>query len=448
MALLLAAQPSASDEAVLYRIFLMNGPPLVSYGEFVRLGDQVVFSMPLSLRESEPQLQLVSIPAASVDWARTDRYAQSARYAQYVATRAEEDFARISAEVAEALNRVAQESDPASRLAIAERARKTIAEWPARNFGYRAEEVREVTALLDEVIAELRASAGLGKFDLSLTAGVAAPPAEPLLPPPTLQEMVQQALAAARLTPVPAERMSLLQSVESLLAARGGEGRDGKWATTTLSRVRTEIAAEVRVERRYAELTRRTLAEVSTRATRADVRGVERALESLRARDRALGERRPQAVQSLVAAVEGKLEAARRLRLVRDRWTLRRTAFERYKDATWDAVEEVLKTGSSLSDIKALAGPDERRLRTLDERVGRAVRTLAAASAPEELREVHTLLTSAMNFAASAVQLRRRAVAAADLAAAWDASSAAAAALMLLDRGRDDLERIVKGPVP
>jgi hypothetical protein len=76
------------------------------------------------------------------------------------------------------------------------------------------------------------------------------------------------------------------------------------------------------------------------------------------------------------------------------------------------------------------------------------VRTLAAASAPEELREVHTLLTSAMNFAASAVQLRRRAVAAADLAAAWDASSAAAAALMLLDRGRHDLEQIVKGPVP
>src|SRR4029453_7269971 len=43
--LLTLASPAAAADAVLYRIFLRDGSTLVSYGEFARVGDQVVFSI-------------------------------------------------------------------------------------------------------------------------------------------------------------------------------------------------------------------------------------------------------------------------------------------------------------------------------------------------------------------------------------------------------------------
>ena len=74
----------------LFRIFL--NPPqgvtsLVSYGEYTRLDDQVVLSLPIGDLSGAPNLQLVSIPATAVDWSLTERYARSARYAHYRATR-------------------------------------------------------------------------------------------------------------------------------------------------------------------------------------------------------------------------------------------------------------------------------------------------------------------------------------------------------------------------
>ena len=38
---------SAAADATLFRVFLRDGASLVSYGEFARVGDQVVFSMPV-----------------------------------------------------------------------------------------------------------------------------------------------------------------------------------------------------------------------------------------------------------------------------------------------------------------------------------------------------------------------------------------------------------------
>ena len=44
-----AAAPAAAEntDAVLHRIFLSDGDTLVSYGEYVRVGDRVIFSIPL-----------------------------------------------------------------------------------------------------------------------------------------------------------------------------------------------------------------------------------------------------------------------------------------------------------------------------------------------------------------------------------------------------------------
>ena len=55
-------------EAVLHRIFLTDGDNVVSYGEYARVGDRVIFSIPLGVG-SGATTQLVSIPAAAANGA-------------------------------------------------------------------------------------------------------------------------------------------------------------------------------------------------------------------------------------------------------------------------------------------------------------------------------------------------------------------------------------------
>ena len=146
-----AAQPPASSDApfqpavrkeltstVLYRVFLHGGTALVSYGEFARVGDRVVLSIPIGELSDTPTLQLVSIPQSTVDWERTDRYAAAVRARRYGETRGEADFALLGARVVEALNLI---SLTAIRRAGSRWRRKhvhNLARWPADNFGYRA----------------------------------------------------------------------------------------------------------------------------------------------------------------------------------------------------------------------------------------------------------------------------------------------------------------------
>ena len=45
--------------------------------------------------------------------------------------------------------------------------RKALAEWPAQHFNYRAAEVRQMLSMLDDAIADLRASSGGEQFALN-----------------------------------------------------------------------------------------------------------------------------------------------------------------------------------------------------------------------------------------------------------------------------------------
>ena len=159
---------------MLFRVFLADGRVLSSYGEWARLDDRVIFSMPTQLTRDPVELHLVTIPSQRVDWPRTELYAESVRAAAYAATRGDADFAAFTSEVAKTLNEVAKISDPRERLATAERARQKLADWPAAHYGYRVGEVREALNVLDEVIAQLRVSVGITRFDLSLSAPLPA----------------------------------------------------------------------------------------------------------------------------------------------------------------------------------------------------------------------------------------------------------------------------------
>ena len=60
-----AAAPCAAArrDAALFRLFLLNGDTLISYGEFARVDDRVIFSMPVGGSADEPRLQVVTLPA-------------------------------------------------------------------------------------------------------------------------------------------------------------------------------------------------------------------------------------------------------------------------------------------------------------------------------------------------------------------------------------------------
>jgi len=165
---LAASQAYAADEAMLFRIFLTDGSSLVTYGEYARTSDQVVLSLPIGGTPQAPRLHAVTLAASKVDWEKTERFAASARYQRYVATRAEADYQQVTEEVATVLSNIAQSTDRASALAAADRARRTLAEWPRMHYGYRQQDIQEIVRLLDSAIARLQGGPPPTPFQIAL----------------------------------------------------------------------------------------------------------------------------------------------------------------------------------------------------------------------------------------------------------------------------------------
>ncbi len=346
-----------ADEATLLRVFLTDGTSLVSYGEPARVSDRVIFSMPTATTPNPP-LHLVNLPIARVDWDRTSRYAATARASHYIETQAETDYAALSNDVASTLNEVALTAEPSQRLAIVQRARQTLADWPQSHFNYRAAEVRQLLGMLDEAIADLQASRTPGRFALSLSA-FTDPPAivEPLLPPPaTPREAIEQVLTAARAVDMSAERTSLLAT-----AVGGDRSRQGRAAGRVGGGDARGRAAEI-AQRAAAG----SLLPVADRAhdgagqpaRQAGRRPRHRAGRPrlIQQRDAALGGKRPDAVSALIDAVQAKLDAARQLQLARDRYALRAPALTQYRVAIGTPMDLFAQLKPSLEAVKALSG--------------------------------------------------------------------------------------------
>lgn len=440
-----AVAAAVNDDATLLRVFLTDGTSLVSYGEPARVGDRVIFSMPTATTPNPP-LHLVNLPAARVDWDRTNRYAATARTTHYVETQAENDYAALSNEVSLTLNDVAHTTDAAQRLAIVERARKTLADWPQSHFNYRQAEVRQMLSLLDEAIADLRAARSAGRFDLTLSA-FADPPSivEPLLPPPTPREAIEQVLVAARAVDSAAERTSLLATAVATID-REKDTLPADWAASTREDTLAAVRTELRLDRSYRSLTAWTMTLANRRARLADVRGLERLLRGIPQRDVALGAKRPDAVTALVTAVEAKLDAARQLRLARDRWAFRAPVLGRYREAIREPMDLFAQLKPWLESIKALSGSPPATLTAIQFNVSAIVTLASTIVPPDELAAAHALLITAAQLAGNAAQIRREATLAADMARAWDASSAAAGALMLGAKARADMQTLLRLP--
>ena len=122
--------------------------------------------------------------------------------------------------------------------------------------------------------------------------------------------------------PVTSERKSL-----------GPAASAGSWEASLRERAAAELALEQRVTRAYKDLADRMLSAAEHRASRADVRGIERLIENVHAEDARLGRFRPQETAALIATLDLRLDDARRLRLARDSWVLRLASLRAYRDA-------------------------------------------------------------------------------------------------------------------
>jgi hypothetical protein len=441
-----AATRAGAAEATTGRVFLLDGTTFTCAGEYARVGDRIVFSMPLDIESGgQSRLQLVTLPAGRVDWTRTDQYRDAVRAANYAESRGEQDFTAMTAEVARTLNDIAFASEPARRLALAEEARRRLLAWPNDHFGYRADEVREIVGLLDEAVSDLKAAAGEQSFDLSLVA-MAKTEAAPLLPPPTAADLVAQALVAADLSDVPEERTGLLSGVLALLESADAAhlSETARMAARTFAERR--LADERRADRAYDGLTQAFATRSRGLAQRADVRGLESLAARLDQKDASLGRLRPARVRSLMVLLNEDLAKARRLRLARDQWTIRVSTYRSYSRLVQRPIGSLYTLKPGLDDNKRLAGPDSATLTRMRDMVERVTRDLHTVVPPAELAPVHSLLRSACEMGRSAVNMRLNAIASGNMRTAWDASAAAAGALLLLEQARGELGRFLAPP--
>jgi hypothetical protein len=433
----------SAQEATLFRIFLRDGGVFVSYGEFTRVEDRVVFSMPVGGSGQEPHLQVAWVAAEAVDWGRTEHYANSTRYQHYVQTRGEAEFQTLNDDVARVLNEIAISTDPAKALELAERARRALSDWPLTHQGYRQDDVREIVGLIDEAIVGLRGATGQKSFELSLVSSMPPVALEPMIAMPTPGEQFDQAVRLASMTSQPSERMALLHAARSLLDEHAAAFTDVVARREALDR---QIRGELDVERRYRDLVIRLTRQSSKEAARARVTAVQRVMARIDQEDAKLGRRRPDVVASLRAAVSADRDGARLLRLRRDQWLLRQGIYQDYQRTVGTQLLGLVKSQPQLEAIRRLDGPRLDVLRSLQSRLSGGAQRLERITVPEEMKETHALVVGAWHFAETATRQRAAAVASGNVNSAWEASSAAAGALMMLGRAQQNLRDMLEIP--
>jgi hypothetical protein len=443
----LAAFPrlaTAAPASQFFRIFLNDGTDIVSYGEYARVGEDVVFSVNAGGSGDDPRLQLVTLKAASVDWVRTEQNSESIRAAHYAATRGDEDFAQLSNEVARVLNDIALSPDRARALALAQRAHDVLAQWPKDHYHYRDGEVREILSIIDAAIANLRGEP-TSRFDLSLVASGPDLTRESLPIAPTARTQLTQLLHLADMTTRASDRVAILQSALAVIE----ENRAG-YASVEASGLRDTITRriehELDVDRKYTRLAERLAEQAARAAAEARTSDVERVLARLTTEDRKLGNERPETMQALRATVEAQLDNARRLRLLRDQWTVRQAAYQAYEQRVGRQIAQLIKVQPMLDAIRRLDGPAPDRVLSLQKRLAGGADRLQRLEVPPEMKAAHELLVGAWRFAENAASGRFEAVTTGNVTTAWMASSAAAGSMMLLSRAQNDIRSVLEIP--
>ena len=389
-------------------------------------------------------MQLVSLPDEFVDWTTTERYAGAVRASFFAATRGEQEYQEMNAQVARVLNEIAFTNDSALRLSLARNVRKKLLDWTATNYGYRSSDVREILALLEEAIV-LESGSG---YKLDLVAGTSRTEMVPLLPAPNMQEILEKALLVSELTDVPAEKMSILRA----LLYRFNENKnfnefDVQWRKMFREKVAQNLSHEMEIERLYTTLKVDSLLKASDYAKNADVRNVQMVLDDVMQRDRELGGKRPVEVLAISRKLEKYLVEARTLRLENDSRDFKATTFRAYNSELQHVIGQFVDLRPLLEDIRILAGPDVRILSKVGDQLIVATGVLSRYAPAAKVKSVHDLIRKSFTLAASAAFGRLEAVRDVDLVTAWDSAAAAAGAIMFFDLAMDELNHALTGPL-
>ena len=441
----LPARAQDAPVPVLFRVFLTDGRTLTSFGEFARMEDRVVFSMPTRIRPEPGGFELVSIPASRVDWPRTGQYSDRVHAASYASSRGAADFAALTSDVARMLNDVSSAADPGVRLVLAEKARQSLAEWPTTHYGYKVAEVREFLGVLDGIIAELRTTVGQTRFNLSLTAPLAAPP-DPPLPPPTDQQIVDEMMTVASLAEAPAEKVGLLQNVMQLLDSTMGLLLPEAWSARIRSEVLGDLKTQKHIETAYASLRTSTLAASAKAARKGDVRDLQRLRTDVEKEDARLGNRQPGDVSALLATLDAQIATVNQAKLTHEQWEKREKLYRKYRRSMNSAFSAFKNAAVGLEQVRAMTGPATDQIGKLSKKLAEGERKAARATPPDELIAAHALVRSAWELAQNAFRLRLQAVSSNIITGAQQASSAAAGALMLYQKARTDMQAIMEEP--
>ena len=315
-------------------------------------------------------------------------------------------------------------------------------DWPRTHYGYRQNEVREIVTLLDQSISQLR---GTGSIELSLFATVDPIPLEPMALMPSRREQLEQIQRVIRLTTNSRDRVALLQSGLNLVSEPGG-GIEMSETRTFKRAFEKQLSNELDIDTRYARLTERVLEGASRAAASASVSDVERTLARIERDDAKLGRRRPEVVQALRDAVHVQVDAARRLRLLRDQWQVRRELYRDYERLVGAQLIRLVKAQTALEAIRRLDGPSLTQLAKLRSDLSGGSARLERLLVPDYLHNTHQLITGAWRFAEAAAKGRYDAISSGSLSTAWEASSAAAGALLMFSRAQQELRAFLEPP--
>lgn len=419
----------AETTAPIFRVFLTDGTALACWGEYARVADTLVLTIPIGAG-ARRTYEFLSLPVSKVDMDKTERYAEAVRAAQFASTRGAAEFAELQDRLSKQLAAIPLLPDPAERVAAAESVRQQLLDWAATSHGYRAADVHRLLEKFDATIVGVRVAAGESRFAINLSAGMAPPAPPKLRAAPGAAETVSLAVKAAAATGNDEVRKAILRRARAAAAALRGTAGE-----TLRALVAARLAAEARVDSLYRWL----VADVTRLATRAVDRGDARAIDQLRERvratDRRWGRQRPPQVTGLLAALDASYDAAAEQRLVLDQWESVRLELDAYKAKIAPLIAELDRLRPLLDAIADLAGTPVTDLVRAQAQTGSMLTTVAGIPAPEGAANPQRLLAAAIERADTAVTTRRNAVATRQLSearAAADAASGARARLVQL----------------
>jgi hypothetical protein len=425
-------------------IVLKDGTVIFSYGDYAEVNDQFVFSLPFD-DDDAPRAAPVTVPRSAVDVDATRHAAESVRAARYTLTRGPREFAEISDEVSAILNTVPSNADPVARVKIVEGARRRLMEWPASHYGYRSSDVNELVSMLDPILGQFRAAAGVNRVDLSLTAPPsAAPPPAVTFRQPTLIDLIENAMRLVPVLNASVDRTAVLRLTADSLARHQSE-LPGVWFTTGQRRVAAALKSETDLDVAYRKLSTDIISKAARKAGEGDVRAISALRSDLTERDRRLGGQRPDVLVSTMAALMRQFDAAAQVRLSRDRQTVLGDAVRTYANEIqpalkrFDGLERDLRRISEHSDEPASSS----KMAALREGVELVKRRLAECPPPEAAAQGHGLLVTAAHLAGVAVQETVDPRLSPDTAMNVRAI-AATESLAMFDRGRQAIEAALR----